>query len=1113
MASRKFRFVSPGVFLKEIDKSQLPAIPEGIGPVIIGRTRKGPALKPYKVRSLDEFQRVFGLPMPGNQGEDPWRDGTHLLAESYAPFAAKAYLSAEIDSPVTIVRLAGVAGDDARAVDSAEPGWKAENAWGLFLGDNQGAESEMTLGAIFYGTTGSFQVQAKGNNSAGTLTTATSSVLTVPANNEISLVLSVGYGLAQKNKDVKFAFGDIRREFNTNPVATNLKISTVSSGTLSEFYWLGETFDEAQKEYAANLNAGATRTVMTVKLGSLMSDFKNGTTHGLTAARSGWVFGQDTSGEPSKYSPDNQEKLFRLIALHEGEESNKLLVGIEDIQIPRPGSLNKFGSFSVVVRSAYGNRVEELERFDNCNLDPNSQNFIAKMIGDQYLEWSKSEKRNKVYGSNPNISEFIRVEMNENVANSGPRDPSHVPFGFFGPVIPKAVTGTAAGQNATATITVNSSDSFPFMDGGSNIVLTDAESTTMTLVLDNAQGASANGVIGGNNAGTPAAFARRIAEAVNATPGKITAAPIDGSSNVITLTQDLQGAEGNTALTTTNTDPTLTVADKFTGGSDFPAGSAQRWVGARFNPTGSYTAGSDPAFTLRWPSPPVVTKASRDKGFYFGATPYTLVHESGSIISEDSPMSPGYCDTTRRLSTQTLLASAQDSGLADDTNTVHAYKFTLDEVILLPVGGNNTGSIAAESDVAAAHWVPGSRKYALRSLRQLSQWGAGEIHSGSHTADTGVTSDNVVSGSAYQSWTRAIDKGLGATRRTMLDIVGGFHMPLCGGFDGTDITEANPFNNRVLRDGTTATNYAYASIDRALELIKDAEAIEHNIALMPGVTNDSLTSKLVSTCEARGDSLAVIDLKDIYIPPSEDKCTSFKDRVDNTTPEKTAAALTLRQLNSSYGATYYPWVKIKDTDSNRDVWVPPSVVALGAMAYTEKREELWFAPAGFNRGGLNQGNAGLPVLQVSEQLLSKDRDTLYQANINPVASFVSEGIVIFGQKTLQMTQSALDRINVRRLLIFVKREVSRISNTLLFEQNVRATWLKFKTKVELLLNGIKSRFGLTDFKVVLDKTTTTPDLIDRNIMYAKVFLKPARTIEFIAVDFVITKTGELYSND
>ena len=194
------------------------------------------------------------------------------------------------------------------------------------------------------------------------------------------------------------------------------------------------------------------------------------------------------------------------------------------------------------------------------------------------------------------------------------------------------------------------------------------------------------------------------------------------------------------------------------------------------------------------------------------------------------------------------------------------------------------------------------------------------------------------------------------------------------------------------------------------------------------------------------------------------------------------------------------------------MWVPQSVVALGVMAYTEKRDDVWFAPAGFNRGGLNQGNAGLPVLQVSEQLLSKDRDTLYQANINPVASFVSEGIVIFGQKTLQSTQSALDRINVRRLLIFVKKMVSRVSNNLLFEQNVQATWKRFTNQVVPELESIKTRFGLSDFKVVLDSTTTTPDLIDRNIMYAKVFLKPARAIEFIAVDFVITNTGASFED-
>ena len=154
----------------------------------------------------------------------------------------------------------------------------------------------------------------------------------------------------------------------------------------------------------------------------------------------------------------------------------------------------------------------------------------------------------------------------------------------------------------------------------------------------------------------------------------------------------------------------------------------------------------------------------------------------------------------------------------------------------------------------------------------------------------------------------------------------------------------------------------------------------------------------------------------------------------------------------------------------------------------------------------------LEVLQVTEQLLSRDRDTLYDANINPIASFVSEGLVVFGQKTLQSTQSALDRINVRRLLIFIKKRVSLISSNLLFEQNVQETWNRFINLVVPELKDIKTRFGLSDFKVVLDDTTTTPDLVDRNIMYAKIFLKPARSIEFIAVDFVITNTGASFDD-
>jgi len=182
------------------------------------------------------------------------------------------------------------------------------------------------------------------------------------------------------------------------------------------------------------------------------------------------------------------------------------------------------------------------------------------------------------------------------------------------------------------------------------------------------------------------------------------------------------------------------------------------------------------------------------------------------------------------------------------------------------------------------------------------------------------------------------------------------------------------------------------------------------------------------------------------------------------------------------------------------------------MANSEAKSEVWFAPAGFNRGGLTEGSAGLPVTGVTYKLTSKERDSLYEASVNPIASFPSEGIVVFGQKTMQVERSALDRINVRRLMIYIKKQVSRISSTLLFDQNVSVTWDRFLNRVNPFLASIQSRLGLTEFRVVLDETTTTPDLVDQNIMYAKIFLKPARSIEFIAVDFVITRSGASFDD-
>jgi hypothetical protein len=380
-----------------------------------------------------------------------------------------------------------------------------------------------------------------------------------------------------------------------------------------------------------------------------------------------------------------------------------------------------------------------------------------------------------------------------------------------------------------------------------------------------------------------------------------------------------------------------------------------------------------------------------------------------------------------------------------------------------------------------------------------------------------ITEATWTSGSykAGTSWNAAATQsGLGAARyKNMLDSkINRFTSPMWGGFDGFDITERNPFRNTKLASGTETNNYAYYTIKRAIDTVADAEVVEMNAACVPGLTNENLTKYLVDVCEERADALAVIDLTGGFTPRADDT-SSNKTSTDRKGDLDTVISnIKNRNLNSSYGACYYPWVRVRDDLNGTFITMPPSVVALGVMANTERAADVWFAPAGFNRGGLSTGAGGLPVINVETKLTSRNRDDLYEVNINPIASFPSEGIVVFGQKTLQATQSALDRINVRRLMIFVKRGISRIASTTLFQPNVSATWNSFKSKADNFLGDVKIRFGVDDFRVVLDETTTTADLIDRNIMYAKIFIKPTRAIEFIAVDFIITRSGASFED-
>ena len=293
-------------------------------------------------------------------------------------------------------------------------------------------------------------------------------------------------------------------------------------------------------------------------------------------------------------------------------------------------------------------------------------------------------------------------------------------------------------------------------------------------------------------------------------------------------------------------------------------------------------------------------------------------------------------------------------------------------------------------------------------------------------------------------------------------------------------------------------------------MVSDPEMLQYNVIAMPGVTQNLVTNHLLDMVEERADALAIVDLPFVYTADTENSASA--ESRNSFTVAQAINDLQARNINNSYGAAYYPWVLIQDTINNRTLWAPPSVAAMGALSTTDRIAAPWFAPAGFSRGGLSEGAAGIPVLEVSRRLTSDDRDDLYEANINPIAKFPAEGIVIFGQKTLQQTASALDRINVRRLLIFLKREISFIASRLIFAPNTRDTWTRFTQQATPVLDSVRSQFGIEDFRLILDESTTTPDMIDRNIIYAKLIVKPTRSAEYFAIDFVVTNSGAAFDD-
>ena len=279
-----------------------------------------------------------------------------------------------------------------------------------------------------------------------------------------------------------------------------------------------------------------------------------------------------------------------------------------------------------------------------------------------------------------------------------------------------------------------------------------------------------------------------------------------------------------------------------------------------------------------------------------------------------------------------------------------------------------------------------------------------------------------------------------------------------------------------------------ASYNNMIALLGNAEAYQYNLLFTPGLLNDTHTSQvtnIISNTIARGDSMYVMDLG------------AYGTTV-------TGATVQAQTRDTSYAASYFPWVRIIDPATGKQVWVPASTVIPGVYAFNDKVSAPWFAPAGINRGGLST------VLQAELKLTQGNRDTLYSNNINPIATLPKQGVVVYGQKTLQKSQSALDRVNVRRLMIELKSYIRQIADTIVFEQNTTVTRNNFLARVNPYLESVQQRQGLYAFKVVMDESNNTPDVIDRNQLIGQIYIQPTRTAEFIYLDFNILPTGATF---
>ena len=1034
----KFDFVSPGIQLREIDQSQVTLVPEEDGLLLIGRSKKGPAMKPVKVNSMENFIDVFGTPMDGVKANDPWREG-NTGAPSYAGYAAQAYLAAAV-GPVKFIRLGGL--EAAGATGTKKAGWNVpqydfagaitsaaavESAVGIFVGENKAVN----------GNAGAF-MSLRVNQAADFLDGMT---ITIQNSNSISTTFEVVASSPTGNQ----IDGGLCRAGLVAAVATEIARAINTDST----------------NFVATIGGGGLDTItITQAITGTIGNLKTVTLAGFST---GTPFVDNTTPQTFSGGTNNALAVPAVLAgVLYMSASNVTLTGTGRLG----GTITAGQGATAIVRDATTlNWTAEVSGSTTTkeeisfNFDPASKDFIRNVFNTDPTEFTAGTGD---YNLNYFLGETFEHAVNRLSATNGL-------FAF-----------TAAIRSGTVGDVGEFTDyQKPLAPAKSGwFIGKKAAQKKLFRLIALEDGADFN-----------KSYVVRVKDLRLATALKPNATFSIEIAGVGMKASEYVEKYSN--LTLNPNDPNYIAKRIGDAHQSWSVGKSKVVTTGIYNNISNLVRVEMSTASLNASDIPVGFVGPRT---YLGQADITEISTADNVAwirGKSQLPQPGTATITKTIneliSADTLNVTFPKYGLSVANTSIRGGNYGSSALLGLSYaaqkGDDNFGDLGLlrADDLFNPHLLNTEANSLATFTFTLDEV---EVLAGKYYFEAGATSPVALA--------TLIDSG-----------VKQFVAPFFGGFDGTNALLQNPFNEAQLIAGGSAQY----SIESAIDMVGDRDVIRYDLISIPGVTTRAVNQDLVNQTEARGDALAIIDVAGIYQPAVDTGGNKVEQTIAAVTTEINAAA-----LDSSYAAAYYPNVRLLDNLSPNGtvILMPPSVAAIGAIGRSEADSQPWFAPAGFQRGGLSPlgGRTGASVLGTVEHLTKADRDTLYQVNINPIARFPATGdTVIFGQKTLQQEASALDRINVRRLMNYLKKEIGDIADTILFDQNVQATWNRFKSRADTVLSQVKADFGIVEYKLVLDETTTTPDLQDRNILYAKVFVKPARAIEFIAVDFVITQSG------